>query len=297
MCEIIFDSLIFEEKIGFYKNCKGTEIYLHDKKGKTNINLYILLNFEENLYTGYNFKFMTNKMIKIDKKYSLGIQQYNLSIKEAKESFNKLKEEGVWNSYDTNVYFKSLKLIPKQFVSHEVSARMNSILFKDNFQSSYILEFFNKNKSNYINNPKLFQKINKEIKNLLNLNFEFIPERLGNIIFQFPINILNVKTYANDKWDSVDLEVKWSENLRNIPECIIFVLSENDDIIEGISSKYLKKLEKNSFKIYHFGLNSVKTLIYNKLNNLVLYSYFGNYTKNIVMNINIESPNYVRTLK
>ena len=188
---MIFNLLISNEKLGFYKSCEVTEIFLINKLDNSILNIYTLIYFSDLEYKGQSARYLTPKLKKINKNYSLGIQKYYLTIEEARERFESLNDN-IWiNSNNEQFKQNLLELIPKQFISLKKQNRLEEILIKeDEVQSSYILEFFNSEKEFSFNeNYKEFNKICDYIEEILDFKFKIVPERMGNFIFQFPITI------------------------------------------------------------------------------------------------------------
>lgn len=295
MFKISFDLLATKGNIGFYQRCEVIEIFLINKLDNSILNLYILADFQEESYKGFNLEFLTKKLIKINENYSLGIKKYYLSISDAKNRFNSLNDNKTWFFNNKSIEFDSLVLIPKQFVSLRKDNRLNNVLIKYPNKSSYILEFFNENKQfSFKNNLQEFNKICKIIKEILDLDFNQVPERLGNIIFQFPITLLDVNDVATNEWDGIHLSISWHNKLNSVPNCVVKVFSEYDGIILSDSTKILDNFDEEIFVVNNFGQNGVKNIIYDIDKNLILYSYEGGYLSNISVSADVYAPNDFR---
>lgn len=292
---MIFNLLLSPEKLGFYKSCEVTEIFLINKSDNTILNLYTLIYFTESEYNGKLARYLTHTPENINKNYSLGIQKYYLTIEEVKNRFESLKNN-IWiNSDDNEFKQKSLELIPKQFISLKKQNRLEEILIKeDAVQSSYILEFFNSKKEFSFNkNYKEFNKICNHIEEILDFKFKIVPERIGNFIFQFPITILNVNQFVTE-FDRTKISISWNEKLNETPNGIVTVTSKQDNIIIGSSTKKLKTFDEEEFIFDNFSYEGIETTIYNLEDNLILYHDVGDYMHDLSINAKVVSQDYVR---
>lgn len=292
---MIFNLLISNEKLGFYKSCEVTEIFLINKLDNSILNIYTLIYFSDLEYKGQSARYLTPKLKKINKNYSLGIQKYYLTIEEARERFESLNDN-IWiNSNNEQFKQNLLELIPKQFISLKKQNRLEEILIKeDEVQSSYILEFFNSEKEFSFNeNYREFNKICDYIEEILDFKFKIVPERMGNFIFQFPITILNVRQFVT-KFDRTKISIDWNEKLSETPKGIITVTSKQDDIIIGSSTKKLKDYDEEEFVFDNFSYEGIETTIYNLEDNLILYHDVGKYMHDLSINAKVVSQDYIR---
>lgn len=293
-----FDILVKKGNFGFYKRCEVTEVFCVNKEVNSPLNLYTLIYFQDEDYNGKNFTHITEKLIKINDDYSLGIVRYYLSISDAKKRYENLKNN-LWISAENKRYKQDdLDLIPKQFINLEfLDSRFKQILKKeDGIQSSYVLEFFSYDSRVAFNgNFKEFNKICELLNKYLNFNFEFIPERLGNFIFQLPNTVMKVKDTLTDNNEGVNLSVEWSKQLNKIPKCSINVLSKYDDIILGNSKNIYDNLLLDELYVHNLSKDGLESVIYNLDNNLILYYYSGGYLSNISLILNVVAPNDYRT--
>ncbi|WP_413824355.1 VPA1262 family N-terminal domain-containing protein [Methanobrevibacter sp. UBA337] len=279
--------------LGFYESCEVTEIYLKNKKNEENINIYTLVVFEEKLYENDKTKPIVNTNFP-NNDYDLIIENYHLSLNKVCNNFNKLKNDNKWVSNSKNKLFKhysQLKRIPKQFIpSAENGSRLSKVL-KNNFHNgSYIIEFFEENKSliNQLfetNNKK--EKLNKIINKNLPINLYSIQDRIGNFIFQYPITLLQLNSQINDEFNSLKLKFLWHPKIKNIPECLLETESYLDGNCMGAT---IEMYNKKSEQILKTGNTKFETKIkvWNSTTKLFLYYDVGRVIKSIKMNIEIE---------
>lgn len=281
--------------IGFYKSCEVTEIYLKLNQNDETVNFFTLAVLEEKPFEN-NMANMILEESPINKDYNLNIKQYHLSLKDSKENFRILLNEGIWNSnYDpiSSEDFSELRCIPKQFVSSlNFDYNRLSKVLKNNFNNgSYILEFFNENKRllNFIlENDILLNNIYQQIKKFLPINLYIARDRIGNFIFQFPISLFNLNIRATDTWDGIKFD--FSMNHKDKSEYIIEVDSvfENNymdsKIIKYNPSQPIVKVENLDFGCL------IKVWKINPF--LLVYYYNGGFLKDIRIN-----PNYYLSKK
>lgn len=260
-----FKDLLKSGNIGFYKRCEVIDIYLNNKKEKKVINLYKLITFQENPIEDNNSKeYLTNELKYINDNYSLGITKDYMSLQDAKDCFNDLKNNNIWRFKDDFMRLYDLNLIPKQFVCETYSPKPRIInILKDSSRNNYILEFFNENKQFSINkNRDDFNKICEYIKEYSGFDFKKVPERLGNIIFQFPINILTANVSRTKK--GIKLSVEWHEKIKHTqrkktPKYIVNIFAEEDNVISGTCYKVLKKkFYKNKILMNYLMINHLR---------------------------------------
>lgn len=288
-----FDLLSSKGKIGYYNGCKVIEIFIIDKD-KSISNLYTLVYFQDTCFQENELEFLTPKLVKINKNYSLGIQKYYLNILESKKRFLSLQNNkwiDVENKYRNQ---DTLNLIPKQFISLTNKNRLNQILIKeDEIQSAYILEFFKSDKKfSFNNDSKEFNKICDTIEKILGFKFNIIPERLENFIFQFPVNLLYVNEFIGSKNNSLELSITWNKKLKDKPNGIVAVTAKYDDIILGNSTKPLKEFNREEFIYSNLSEEGIETTIYDLDNNLILYYDKRDYLYNFQLNAKVIQSKY-----
>ncbi len=293
MINMSFDLLCTAGKIGFYNRCKVIEIFLINKNRSIS-NLYTLVYFQEECFQEQDPEFLTLKPIKINNNLRLGIQKYYVSILEAKKRFLSL-QNNKWLDVENKYHNQdTLNLIPKQFTSLTNKNRLNQILIKeDEIQSSYILEFFKADKKfSFDNNSKEFNKICDTIEKILGFKFNIIPERLGNFIFQFPVNLLYVNEFMGSKNNSLELSITWNEKLKEKPNGIVTVTAKHDDILLGNSTKPLKNFNREDFIYSNLSEEGIETTIYDLDNNLILYHDKRDYMYNFQLNAKVIQSKY-----
>src|SRR5258705_8847951 len=150
-----------------YGKCEITQFYLHRKKDKVNINLYIIAVFEESQFVDEGLNYLMDKPFSVNEEYSLCIHRYSLSLSDAGLVFSELSSTSKWRFRSNNdLLLGDVKLLPKQFVPAREESILSKILKNNYLNGSYVFEFFDESKEalNFLlDDPTSvpFAKINK----------------------------------------------------------------------------------------------------------------------------------------
>jgi hypothetical protein len=212
--------------IGFNESCEVTQILLL-QKGKPDYNFFTLVTYEEKPFEGRNHKFLTKKLLKVSDNCSIGIQRYSLSLPEADSVFNQLSKDHKWHVDEKEIMkLNNCKLIPKQMIPAIEEKRINQVL-KNNFHNgSYLLEFFDESKEDFsflldLKKTKEFNLITESIKEVVPIDLSVARDKIGNVLFQFPITILSTDSKATPSREGKEILFRWHSKVRIIPDCII----------------------------------------------------------------------------
>ena len=260
--------------IGFYKSCEAIQIFLVDRDSKYT-NFFTIFTFEEREYISKKYEDITNKLIRIDKNFSMGIRKHYFSLNDSKNIFNKL-HDSQWEC-ENDIVLKgiSFRLLSGHYVPSDNHNRINNIL-KNNFSiGSYIFEFFEEDKSDFRyfeENPKKLEKIIKNIHDLIPIDFSLNSDRFGNYIFQLPIKLLKIKTHPNDNFEGIFIDFIWNKKLlNNIPDCII---NSSIKLENNFLSNVLVDYNKENSQLINTGSidNVGEISIWRKNPNLLLFN-------------------------
>jgi hypothetical protein len=267
-----------EGNIGFYSRCEVTEIFIHNKSNKEVSNLLTLVVFEDANLPSQNKKYdYLTKPIPINRNYSCGIKRYYTSPQDTKQHFLSFIESKFWLlSGEPLKMSNNLIFFPKQFVPADGSLSgvpLNSIL-KNNFHlhsGSYVLEGFDEVKSNIsflIENPMALRKLSKAIQNILPIGISKLSDRLGNIILQFPIEVVSVQT-SIDQDKNIHAEIIWNPKLKTSRQIEIFTIRNFD---QAICNFRLQVNELDSNLILGSYQNNTRHIFFDKNTQLILAS-------------------------
>lgn len=281
-----FDFLLNQSNIGVYNKCEIIEIFGFDKEKKEAFNIYTLIIFENTKQKNLK-ELLTNKLqpFKGFRNLSWGIQRRIIDIDISKKLFNELEQENRF-FIDKPLNVGELKLLPEQYVPPREDmhreVQLNYIL-KNNFHNgSYILEFFDEDKGNnqfLLDNPKLINELSENISEILSIKIGNLSDRLGNVIFQFPINILSIThssllkkdKYLTNKYQGILVEIYSKNNNFNIKSLSLRIYEKNQDGI--ISRQNLINIEKNKTEIKLDDCFGTDIEIIDKNTSLLLYKF------------------------
>ncbi len=278
---VTFSTLIADEIVGFFQSCEVTQLFLFDKATKQPHNFFILASLEEKPFAGRNCSYLTRHPV--DNNLTLCIQRYHLSIEETIRVNGELEASNLWN-FDgrTDLKLGKLKLLSGQFIPSTEGNRLNKVLKNNFFAGSYIVEYFDEKKGDLRlfqgMSSKKFRVIQEHISKVVPLDFSVVPDRLGNIIFQFPINILESESQSLKSDDGAELYFKWHPRVTKIPDCEIQIQNVLD---KNFLSARLEPYDKSSKQIIKSGnVDSITNiLVWRKTPSLLLFQSSGTYIK------------------
>ena len=281
-----FELLRTNGNIGFYTHCEIVQIFGYKKDVDGAFNIYTLVIFQDKSFKESEPKYLTDKPIPITTDISCGIQKAILSIDNAILFFENLftkKKFHLGNNSECNI--GSLKFLNKLFVAGSDSnpfPQLNYIL-KNNFHNgSYIIEAFDCNKeyvSFLLEDPVKLNEISEKINEKIPLKIANVSDRLGNIIFQFPINNFKVEIWPLDKRISLHF---YLHDKYQFPDSL-FAIAKNkvDDCIVDFNTKQLTHIQDS---IIIDNSDPVELTIINKNTNLILFHDEVSYIDNVSVN-------------
>lgn len=289
--------LIKPEVLGFYKSCEAVQIYLIDKRGnrKKNINVYTIFTFEEKEYVELDREHLSSRK-RIDDDFVLCFDKHYFSLDKAIDIFSKLSKSEFEEDYIV-LKGSSLRLLSKQYVPPGEKNRLNDILKNNFFSGSYIFEFFEEEKSNFDyfkNDAEKYEKLVNRIKEVLPLDFSLNDDRLGNYIFQLPIQIFNLNYHANDNFDGFYIDFEWNNQLNTIPKCTITNIIKIED---NFLSNNIVEYDGSETQFIDTGpLDKLSnSLIWRKNPNLLIYSHYPRFLRRIYVTIGGEDKaNFIK---
>ena len=238
------DFLLNQANIGNYNKCETIEIIAFPKEGKGNpFNIFTLIIFE-NTQQEKNEEYLTDRLIKLSKDINWGIKRRIIDIEEAKKIYSDLILNNELNlDSKIKIDIGKLKFLSEQYIpaieSMDTQIQLNNIL-KNNFHNgSYILEFFDEEKQNIdflLNYPVLLNDFSEAVNAILPIKIGTLSDRLGNVIFQFPLNSFKLlhssmvdKTLSKPKFEGVRIEILPQNEDFDIKNLLIRFYEENSD--------------------------------------------------------------------
>lgn len=284
------DNILADGHLAFYRSAEVVQLFLLKKGSAAPIHLFMLVVFE-GLPFAQREKIFMGKPIELNASYKLGIQRYHLSIDEAKLMLSGLANNGKWDlDSDDSLVLPVLKSLPKQYVPGNGNRLCN--VLKNNFHGgSYLLEFFDEQKAeiDFLLTADGTGSLDKVIKTLLSyfpIDLGQVLDRLGNIIVQCPITVLDMQAKALPTWDGVNIEFAWHQQLAEVPHCLLQVESSLDGQLTGATIETYNGQAVQQVKIGSIDqVNLIR--IWRTDPSLILSSYSGGYVRDFQFNINV----------
>lgn len=280
-----FELLLSQGNIAFYKGCEVTQIFLYDKCTKEAKNYFCLFVFDEVDKVDETSTKLLKNPIELGENLIAGIQQKRISLSDAEKAFEEI-QNGTMHYDDNCLISEHLNLLPKTYVpslSSNKTVMLNHVLKPNYWGDNYIIEFFDEAKemlNSYKGTRNIFDLINEKIKSLsaVKIDLEKVYDRIGNILFQFPITILK-STITSEK-DSVNVCIKteYHPSVTNAKNLHIEMISKLDNVITGFDSYNSDALSINqSLKVGDD--NNLQTLISDSTSKLLLHNSEVNFLK------------------
>lgn len=278
--------------VGIYNRCEVTEIFgiLNNKKV---FNIFTLIVFENSTEIEKEDKYLTKELNKLSNNPNIkwGISRKIISKEKSEIIFNKLIDENQLVLSDEvsdtgKLVFKNKIYVPPTESGDK--SQINNIL-KNNFDNgSYIIEAFDIEKENtkfLIDNPELLNSFSETISDILPISIGSISDRLGNIIFQYPINIFHLEKECikPDKGVKINLSTVNGVDCINRLKAIVSNVLDNNVLDFKIC-----KVEKNKNILFSTS-NTAKLEIVDYENNLILYSDVFSTVKDFKLDLHIVS--------
>lgn len=288
-----FDFLLNNENIGIYNAFELIEIFGIDTKTNDYFNIFTLV-VAEYSELKKETKFLTDKLQKFknikDKKW--GIKTSYLKKDEIKLFFNSLKNENTFQiNKENSISIGSINFLNKQFI--EKSETLNNIqlnnILKNNFHNgSYILEGFDVSKINLeflLNNPITLNEFSEAINQFIPIKIGTISDRLGNIIFQFPINLFKVKeSFTRD--NKIKFDFQFNNKISRTISLQVIAKSSHDNVIMDFNTKVIEN--NDSIKIDTD--NVMEYYLLDSKTGLLLYKNKMSTIKEINLNMGLINP-------
>ena len=287
-----FDFLLTNGNIGFYNQCEVIEIFAINQNTKRKFNIFTLIIFEYTQQPKLE-EFLTKKLeqFKKNKGIKWGIKRHIISLQKAKSVFNDLKNKNLFKITD-EINIGKLQFQSKQYAQPNdlfIEPQINNVL-KNNFHSgSYIVEGFDNTKENIsflLDNPKQLNAFSEQVSKIIPISIGSISDRLGNVIFQFPINIFKLQMLVLGLNKGIQLDFSFNSKLIKEPELQMIIQNKFDDMILD----YRVQDIKNKEPIYINTSEEVQFQIYNKENNLIVHKNKFTTIKSVTLSVGIISP-------
>lgn len=182
--------------LGFYLRCEITNIFVFDRINKRAHNLFTLCVMEDNDSIDSTVRKLTPKLITLSDRFSVGVNQMQVSVPDASCLYQQLHIDDIatCNLGQGDLHLGHMSKLQKQFVQPEstITPLLNKVL-KNNFRNGcYILELFDMTKPvKLMLTADELRKTMFEIRKIIPIDLAVVSERIGNIIFQFPAQVVS----------------------------------------------------------------------------------------------------------
>lgn len=294
-----FNLLIQSGNLGFYQSVEFVQIFIFDKNLRKSINFFSLFTFSEKEYNrNESSEFLTDKLLKISDRYSFGIIRNTFSIESIKHIFSDINSGKFFIDEDECIISDKLYLLPKTFVPKmnlKNSPLLNEVIKPNYWGDNYIIEFFDEKKIIFTdcdNQRIYFDKVCDYVNSLdvISINLSKVYDRIGNIIFQFPITLY--KTSIESSRDSVSFIVKNEAHprLKIAKNLSVTIRTTLDDVITGFFSYEMNELSSSQYCNVGDD-NFIETTVMDKQTNLILHYSLLILMKKICYGMNIGLQN------
>ncbi|MBW1615292.1 MAG: hypothetical protein JRJ49_01915 [Deltaproteobacteria bacterium] len=287
-----FNLLLQDGNIGFYTKCEVIEIFGFNNKNKNPFNIFTLIIFEDTKQENIK-EYLTNGLNKLDKFSTIkwGIQRRVIDIKTAITLFNNLIKSSLFqiDDNDDKLEVGNLTFLEKQYIKPYEDIKPNAsqlnYILKNNFNNgSYIIEGFDEYKTNtkfLLDNPVTLNDFSEKVGEIIPIKIGNLSDRLGNIIFQFPINLFKLAISSMDTPKRYDegfkLDLMFHNKLKKKPKLQVIAYNIHNIVDESISDFIIKDIEgaadieiPTTHLFYQIINKKNRLIVYNKDNFAIL---------------------------
>ena len=295
-----YDLLTSQGKIAFYNAVDIYCVFYFFPNNSNNVyNLFSLMYFFEGqsivptlnpypMKCPLTFKFS-------GKETKIGLKKITVDLHTFKTRFYEyLKTNSNWNLNESTLNTNTLKFVPKLFVppNGTYESSLNNILKNNFFNGSYLLEQFDEEKTSlklFFHDPQELLKVSEEIQKYWPLKLAKMTDRLGNILYQFPITVLRSKFSNSPDEKSYKCTFSWDSRVTSSNrKCFIITVNENREE-NLVNAKNSVRLNTSPQKIAVDSLTGRPIhFIYDTTNKLILEASSVQIIKNINISLNIQ---------
>ena len=244
-----FDHLSEKGVLGNYDQFEVIEVMGFQNKSSTPTNVFTLLVATEGRSVELPVGFI-NKKGRIELKelstWTFGIHRRWLNLNQVTDCLERFNSTHKWE-VESGKPVRHGPLSPKavQFVPANSFGKVPlNRLIKNNFWAgSHIIELADAAKSklyDLLNSPKLLLQLSEEIQKFIPLEIGAMSDRLGNVVFQFPVESLRCQFFKSKDKNFCSVEVAWHPN---VPERRLIAQMEvlEDQAITSFGCKEIRQ--------------------------------------------------------
>ena len=282
--------------VGFYKECEVTQIFLLNKTSSEISNYFSVINFEEHTRSEME-RFITKGLQSINDTYQLGIIQRRITIEAAKRLFEGIQKGDFQLAGERCSIANNLVLLAKQFISQYYEngqPLINKIIKPNYWGDNYIIEFFDEDKSILENLSRgEIDKINgitrscEEIK----IDLSKMYDRIGNIIFQFPITLFLFDHELKDDRNSIEVTYRKHPLLSKPRELLLTTKTTRDDVLTGYNSSIISTADNNPILLELGDDYNAETTVCSLNPAIIYHRSKWNFVRNFMFSVGLIEPN------
>ena len=281
--------------LGFYDQVEVTEIFAC-LPNKSVVNIFTIIVAEDRSGADLispeiiNKERIKNKSLK---GWNFGVKQYTKSIADIVSHLGELNNLGNWSASGHSLLLGTLEYQPPKFVAPDSydNVPVNKILKNNFWNGSYIAEWYDKEKLQIkplLEQPALLQELSEKIQGCIPVALASVSDRLGNVVFQIPVNVLMAKFCHSRQENNLELEVAWQPNA--IPRKLrVNCEMEYDQIINGYASHEVEG--DNTFIPMSYDHGPHKGVVWDDENKLILAAIRpSSFISFVSFNMNLVNP-------
>ena len=290
--------------VGFYRRCEIIQIFGLKLETNEVFNIFTIAIFEKNNVDINNEEYITKgglQKFRGNKGIKWGIKKKIINIKDSKDFFERLINQNIFK-LDKECQIEELCFSGKQYIPPNNGSRFDnqiSKVLKNNFdEGSYIIEGFDLTKENVkfiLDDLELLKEFSEKVCENISISIGDLPNRFGNVIFQFPIRIFksSIKNIKPDK--GFNIKLYYDDEMKEIPILDIVAFNKLDGIITDAKVGKIKEEAEVTISTR----NDAEYKIIESKNNLILSSLTFETIKEIkeirfYTNIGIQKKRYFK---
>lgn len=179
---------------------------------------------------------------------SFGVVRRYISVEALLQAAKIFDTGGKWQSHDAPLLHGQLRVSAPAFYAVDGSNRvpLNRVLKNNFWNGSYVVELADAKKNNLqflTDSPNLIEALGAWVKKFAKIDLSLIPDRLGNIIIQLPVNSI-ATNFSGSQDDTIGVTIAWHPDVapRRISGSIQLVFDEaivaygQQELVEGNNS-------------------------------------------------------------
>jgi hypothetical protein len=204
--------------LGFYTHFEVTEVVAFIEGQKKPVNVFTILVAEDRgNETSQPCTFLCPRIkLKSLKDWTLGIARYTRPIADLSSAFDQLSKNGEWQQSGAPLIFGKLVAVPRQFVPPDAAAPIpwNHVLKNNFWNGSHLFEWSDPEKTALrplFEDSRRLQELSEEIQKHVPIGLAALSDRLGNLVLQLPVTILQSKFSQQRDSHNFQVQLAWHQ--------------------------------------------------------------------------------------